>query len=226
LNLALGRVRAAERAFQQIQVVAERDSLLGYAAFARGDTAGARQMFAGAVPPLAESATARGPARGVAVCWALLQTGLAGECGRVLVPTPGGERPEWRIGELAAPAGDDTAALRELQRLVTSVPPGDFRYVLAFGAIARLLERRGDLPAAAATLRRLDGAQRAAYAVSGMHGFEWLLARAHLLELERRLGRKDSANAIARDLEGWLGVADSDFVIRASILGTGRQPQP
>jgi tetratricopeptide (TPR) repeat protein len=217
MNLALGRVQAAERAFQQMSVEAERETLLGYAAFARGDKAGAHQMLARAVPPLAGSATARGPMRGVAVCWALLQTGLALDCGRVIVPVPGGDRPEWRIGELAAPAGDDTAALRELQRLVANVPPGDFRYVLAVDAVARLFERRGDLTAAAAALRRLDGVQRASYAVSGMHGFEWLLARAHLLELERRLGQTDSAHAIARDLERWLGVADPDFVIRASI---------
>jgi tetratricopeptide (TPR) repeat protein len=217
MNLALGRVQAAERAFQQMSVAAEREAFLGYAAFARGDTAGARQMFVGAVPPLAESATARGPARGVALCWALLQTGLAGDCGRVIVPVPGGDRQEWRIGELAAPAGDDTAALRELQRLVANVPPGDFRYVLAFEAIARLFERRGDLPAAAAALRRLDGAQRAVYAVSGVHGFEWLLARAHLLALERRLGNTDSATAIARELEGWVAVADPDFVIRTAL---------
>ncbi len=217
MNLALGRVRAAERAFQQMSVAAERQAFLGYAAFARGDTAGARQMLAGAVRPLAESANPRGPARGIAVCWALFQTGLAGECGRVIVPVPGGVRPEWRLGELAAAAGDDTAALDELQRLVANVPPGDFRYVLAVEAIARLFERRGDLPAAAAALRRLDGVQRAAYAVSGMHGFEWLLARTHLLELERRLGHADSAKASVRDLEGWLAFADSDFVIRASL---------
>jgi len=174
-------------------------------------------MLARAVPPLAGSATASGPARGVAVCWALVQTGLAGECGQVMVPIPGGDRAEWLIGELAAAPRDDDAALRELQRLVANVPPGDFRYVLAFEASGRLFERRGDLAAAAAALRRLDGVQRAAYAVSGMHGFEWLLARAHLLELERRLGHTDSADAIARDLDGWLGVADSDFVIRASL---------
>ncbi len=218
MNLALGRVRAAERAFQQTSVAAEREALLGYAAFARSDTAGAQRMLARAVPPLAGSATAEGPARGVALCWALLHTGLAvGECGRVNVPLRGGDRPEWSIGELAAPAGDDTASLRELQRLVGNVPPGDFRYVLAVDAIAMLFERRGDIPAAAAALRRLDGAQSALYAVSGMHGFEWLLARAHLLELERRLGNTNSANAIARDLEGWLAVADPDFVLRASL---------
>jgi serine/threonine-protein kinase len=217
INLALGRVQAAERAFQQISVVAERDALLGYAAFGRGDIARAHQLLARAVPSLAKSATANGPARGVSVCWALLQTGLAVECGRVIVPIPGGDRTEWTIGELADPAGDDTAAFRELQRLVANVPPGDFRYVLAVDAIARLLERRGDLAAAAAALGRLDGAERAAYAVSGMHGFEWLLARAHLLELERRLGQTDSAKAIVRDLEGWLAFADSDFVIRTSL---------
>lgn len=97
------------------------------------------------------------------------------------------------------------------------MPPGDFRYLFAVNAIARLFERRGDLPSAAAALRRLDGVQRAACAVSGTHGFEWLLARAHVLELERRLRRADSAKAIVRDLEGWLAVADSDFVIRASL---------
>jgi tetratricopeptide (TPR) repeat protein len=217
MNLALGRVRAAERAFQQMSVAPEREALLGYAAFARGDIFGARHILAGAAPALAESATASGPARGVAVCWALLQTGLAGPCGRVNVPLPGAGRPEWHLGALTAAAGDDTAALHELQRLVANVPPGDFRYVLAADAVARLFERRGDLAAAAAALRRLDGVQRAAYAVSGMHGFEWLLARAHLLELERRLGQTDSAHAIARDLERWLSVADPDFVIRASV---------
>ena len=217
MNLALGRVQAAERAFQRMPDLAEREALLGYAAFARGDTAGAHAMLTRAVAPLIESIQVTERARVVGLCWALLQAGLAEECGRVTVPIPGGDRPGWLLGELAARAGDDNAALRELQRLVANVPPGDFRYVLAVDAIARLLERRGDLAGAAAALRRLDGAQRAAYARSGAHGFEWLVARAHLLELERRLGQTDSAKAVARDLERWLAVADSDFVIRASL---------
>ena len=44
-----------------------------------------------------------------------------------------------------------------------------------------------------------------------------LTTRAHLLDIERRLGRTDRADAIGGELEGWLVVADADFVVRAAL---------
>jgi len=42
MNLALGRVQAAERAAQSMSSPAEREAMLAYAALARGNTSGAR----------------------------------------------------------------------------------------------------------------------------------------------------------------------------------------
>jgi hypothetical protein len=97
------------------------------------------------------------------------------------------------------------------------VPPGDNQYGLAIDALARQFERRGDLPAAADVLRRLDGVQRTVYPRSGVHGFTWLVARIHLLDLERQLGRADRVAALVEELEGWVAVADPDFVVRSAL---------
>jgi tetratricopeptide (TPR) repeat protein len=216
MNLTLGRVEAAERAFQLMPEPAERELLLGYAALARGDTAGARARLARAAPAWTESLRARGPVRVVTPCWALLRAGLSDEC-RQASGLWLDERPAWLVGELASADGDDDTALRMLQGVLVSVPPGEHQYGLAIDAIARQFERRGDIPGAVDMLRRLDGVHRTVYPRPGVHGFTWLLARTHLLDLERQLGRTDRVAALVQELEGRVAVADPDFVVRAAL---------
>lgn len=218
MNLALGRVEAAERAFQLMSDPAERAILLGYTALARGDTAGARARLTRAVPAWAESLRA-GRDLVFMPCWALLRAGMSDECRQAIGPllewAPGWD---WLAGELQAEAGgDDDSALRALQGVVARRPPGDTRHVLAIDALARRFERRGDIPAAVDMLRRLEGAHRAAYPRSGPHGFNWLVTRTHLLDLERQLGNSDRVDALVRELEGWVAVADPDFVVRSAL---------
>ena len=38
-----------------------------------------------------------------------------------------------------------------------------------------------------------------------------------LLDVERRLGHTDKARALASELEGWVAVADADFVVRSAL---------
>lgn len=219
MNLTLGRVAAAERAFQLMPDPAERDMLLGYAALARGDTGGARARLTRAVPAWAQALRAKGPDRVLMPCWALLRTGLADQCSQAVEPWLG-EPPAWRwiAGELQADTpGQGETGLGALQGIVATRPPGDYQHVLSADGIARHFERRGDLPAAADALRRLEGVHRMVYPGNGVHGFTWLVARAHLLDLERRLGHADRVAALVRELEGWVAVADPDFVVRAAL---------
>jgi hypothetical protein len=55
------------------------------------------------------------------------------------------------------------------------------------------------------------------YPPSGAGGFFWLQARAHLLNLEQRLGHADRVDAIARQLRRLLVAADQDFVVRQAV---------
>ena len=216
MNLTLGRVEAAEREFRLTPDPAERDVLLGYVALARGDMAGARARLTRAGPAWAEAQRARGQVRIMTPCWALLRAGLPEACRQVVDLAPG-ESPRWLQGELAAADGDEDTALRALQSVVTRVPPGDNQYGVAIDAIARQLEQRGDILGAAETLRRLDGVHRAVYPRSGVYGFTWLVARAHLLDLERQLGRRERVAALVQELEGWVAVSDPDFVVRSAL---------
>jgi tetratricopeptide (TPR) repeat protein len=86
MNLTLGRVKAAERAFQLLPDPAEREILLGYTALARGDTAGARARLARAVPAWAEQLRTKGPVRLITPTWVLLRAGLLEECRQAIGP--------------------------------------------------------------------------------------------------------------------------------------------
>jgi len=220
MNLTLGRVAAAEHAFQRMPDAAERDMLLGYAALARGDVAGARARLARAVPAWAQTLRTKGPERVLMPCWALLRTGLADQCRQAVEPWLG-DPPAWRwlASELQAggAVADDEAALRALQGVVATRPPGDYQHVLAVDGIARQLERRGDIPGAVDILRRLDGLHRTVYPQNGVHGFTWLMTRTHLLDIERRRGRTEQVAALVQELEGWVAVADPDFVVRSAL---------
>jgi hypothetical protein len=219
MNLALGRVDAAERAFQQMPDAAEREILLGYTALARGDTAGARAQFTRAVPAWAESVRTNRSGLVFMPCWALLRAGLPDGCRQAIEPWLGqGPSWDWIAGALLAEGDADAdTALRALQGVVARRPPGDTGHVVAIDAIARQLERRGDIAAAVDMLRRLDGVHRAAYPRYGAHGFNWLMTRTHLLDLERQLGRTDRVAALVQELEGWVAVADPDFVVRSAL---------
>jgi hypothetical protein len=161
---------------------------------------------------------AKGPVRVITPCWTLLRAGLWDLCSQALGPSlSAGGLPDWLVGEQAAADGDDDRALRELQDFVTRVPPGDNQYGLAIDALVLQFERRGDLPAAVEVLRRLNGVHRMVYPRSGVHGFTWLVARTHLLDLERQLGRTDRVAALVQELEGWVALADPDFVVRSAL---------
>jgi len=217
MNLALGRVHAAERAFQSISSPAERTAMLAYAALARGDTSGARAALVRAAPQVTPALGVGSFGRASAICWSLLRTGLVEECRRL-----GGQSPlnqdgsRWIVGELAAADGDYDTALPILQHVRTQ-QPGIPQMFIALDTLAGIFEQRGELEAAAETLRQSDGAERTVYPQSGPGGFFWLQVRAHLMNIERRLGHIERADAISRELQRLLAVADPDFVLRQSV---------
>jgi tetratricopeptide (TPR) repeat protein/tRNA A-37 threonylcarbamoyl transferase component Bud32 len=217
MNLALGRVQAAERAFQSMSSPAEREAMLAYAALARGDVSGARAALVRAAPQLMPALGVGSFGRAAVMCWSLLRTGLLEECRRL-----GAQRPltmdgaHWIVGEIAAADRDHDAALPILQH-VRRQAPGLPHMFLAIDTLAGIYEQRGDLEAAADALRQSDGAQHAVYPQSGAGGFWWLQTRAHLLKIERRLGHRDRADAISRELQHLLAVADPDFVLRQAV---------
>jgi hypothetical protein len=49
------------------------------------------------------------------------------------------------------------------------------------------------------------------YPNAGSFGYGWLRLPARLLALERRMGHRDRADQVARELRQMLQVADSDF---------------
>jgi tetratricopeptide (TPR) repeat protein len=219
MNLTLGRVHAAERAFQSLSSPAERTAMLAYAALARGDTSGARAALVRAAPDLT-GALALGVGsfgRAAAICWSLMRTGLVDECRRL-----GSQRPlnqdgsRWIVGELAAADWDYETALPILQHMRT-LQLGIPQMFVALDTLAGIFEQRGDLDSAADALRLSEGAERTLYPQSGPGGFSWLQARAHLLAIERRLGHVERADTIARQLQRLLAVADRDFVIRQAL---------
>ena len=217
MNLALGRVHAAERLFQSMSSPAERTAMLAYAALARGDTSGARAALVRTAPELTPALGVGSFGRASAICWSLLRTGLVEECRRL-----GGQSPlnqdgsRWIVGELAAADGDYDTALPILQH-VRSQQPGIPQMFIALDTLAGIFEQRGELEAAADALRQTDGAERTVYPQSGPGGFFWLLARAHLLNIERRLGHVERVDGISRELQRLLAVADPDFVLRQAV---------
>jgi tetratricopeptide (TPR) repeat protein len=217
MNLALGRIQAAERAFQSMSSPTERTAMLAFAALARGDASGARAALAAAAPQITAAAVLGLGSFGRAsvICWAMLRTGFVEECRRLGAESPLNVSP-WIVGELAAADGDDESALAILQQ-VRRQQRGIPQMYLALETLAGIFERRGDLEAAAETLRQTEGAQRTVYPQSGPAGFFWLRARAHLLTIERRLGHVERAGAIARELQHRLAVADPDFEIRQAV---------
>jgi serine/threonine-protein kinase len=217
MNLALGRVQAAERAFDSMSSPAERAAMRAYASLARGDTSGAHAVLVSVAPQLTVSPVLGlgSLGRAAVICWSLLRTGFVEEC-RML----GSNRPlnvvPWIAGELAATDGDYERAVPILQN-VRRTPPGTPQMFIALDTLAAIFEQRGDLEAAADALRLSDGAQRTLYPQSGPGGFFWLQARAHLLAIERRLGHFERADAISHQLQRLLEVADPDFVVRQAI---------
>ena len=220
MNLALGRVKAAERAFQLMPDPAERETPPRI--YGPGSWRHRWRSGDGSPAPHQHGLgryRAKGPVRVITPCWALLRAGLSDA-------VPPGHRPIAVGRGTARLARRRTGGSRRRSRygaahaagLVTRVPPGDNQY--------RSRHRRASpgsssaaatLLAAAEVLRRLDGVHRMVYPRSGVHGFTWLVARTHLLDLERQLGRTDRVAALVQELEGWVAVADPDFVIRASL---------
>ncbi len=217
LNLSLGRVRAAERAFQAIASSAERTALLAYAAIARGDVEHARTALKAVVAELpGVPAFIRGQGgfgRASTVCWALTRVGLNDGCRDLARLFPPIRVAPWFVAEAAAADGDDATALPILERLQAEAPPGNPQTVMALDTLATLHERRADLAAAAATLTRSESARLTVYPNSGSRGFFWLTAQAHLLRIERERGNLDHAAAIERRLRRLLVAADPDFVL-------------
>jgi tetratricopeptide (TPR) repeat protein len=217
MNLALGRVQAAERAFQSMSSPAERTAMLAYAALARGDTSGARAALVRAAPHLTPVQGLGSFGRASVMCSSLLRTGLVEACRRLSDQGPlNSDLSRWIVGELAAAEGDFDTALSILQN-VRRLAPGIPQMFIALDTLAGVLEQRGDLEAAADTLRQSEDAQRTLYPQSGTGGFFWLQARAHLMMIERRLGHIERADAISRQLQRLLAVADPDFVLRQSV---------
>jgi hypothetical protein len=220
LYLSLGRVRAAERAFQSISSPVERTALLAYAALARGDDGQARISLERVVSELPGVAIFKGQGgfgRATTVCWALAHVGLQQGCRDLARLYPPVRVAPWFIAEAAARDSDDATAVPILEAVQAFAPPGNPQTVMASTTLAAIHERRADLAGAAAALARSEGARLAVYPNSGSRGFFWLIAQAHLLRIERQRGNLDRATAIERQLRRLLAVADPDFVLRQLV---------
>jgi serine/threonine-protein kinase len=221
MNLSLGRVRAAEDAFEGLPSHDERQALLGYAALTRGDTVAARAallratgLIAGSPLPLVTA----GFGRSTVVYWSLTRAGLTGEADAFA--HRGGfdqDLSQWIRGEVSLAHGDVKAAIPVLEQVRRIVPPGNPQTFIAMEDLAEIFEREGDLRAAEGVLLESEQTRSSAYPNSGSRGYMWLRLRTQLLAIERRLGHTDRAHQIERELRQWLQVADSDFGLLRSL---------
>ena len=139
LNLSIGRVKAAERAFQAMSSPAERTALLAYAALARGDSEHARAALAGVVSELPAVSAFKGQGgfgRSSVICWALVQVGLNEGCRNLARLFPAARVAPWSSPRRLPPRGPIAWRSRILEQLQSHAPPGNRQTVMALDTLA------------------------------------------------------------------------------------------
>lgn len=203
-NIALGRLRAAERA-------AARLLKPGAAAF---QSALGTWLRGGAVPP----APTPGPEGFLpqlpSWVWLLARSGRPEEA-RALVETqravlrnsPGLAAME---GMLLNATGDSAHAATSLDAAWRRMPPGIFLTLATADEAALAFARIGDLARSCEILADATRDRRASYGMSASM-LAWLNARVQLAECYDKVGMAAAAEEVSQELRPLLAVADADF---------------
>ena len=213
MNLALGRVSAAEDAFRTMSISSGRQEMLAAAALARGNLEIARDTIRADTKLL-------DPGRHVlldysfgketVIFWVTLRAGLMKEAETyVRLPFLDAAPNSWMNAELMAARGELDAAIPLLDEAVRKLSPGNAQTLMAIETLGTRLIERNDLWAARRVLLSA-GTLSTTYHISGSRGDVWLRVRARLLNVERHLGHAREAQEIEQELEQLLQVADGD----------------
>jgi tetratricopeptide (TPR) repeat protein len=221
MNLAFGRLRAAEAALDRSPLVPSRPAWLSRAeiAITRGDVAGGRAAVGSAVPLTLPPSTAVN--RLVSV---LVRLGLLDEADRVLEGQP--EQIKKQNAAFAAGEGDVALARGDVPRAVDRLAAwgqtvrGSASYCIAATSYAKALERRGALKEAAKVLEKLGSERIYLYARLSSPIPFWLRSRPVLARIYRALGRTAEAAAVEAEVRRLIAVADPDLVLEE--LGVSR----
>ncbi len=212
MNLALGRVSAAEDAFRAMSIGSERQEMLAAAALARGNLEAARDAIRGDANLFDPARHVRGESFGkdTFVLWVMLRAGFVTEAeSYAWTGIFDGDPTRWINAELMAARGELDSAIPLLDNAIRKLAPGNPQTLIAIETLATGLIERGELWAARRVLLSA-GASSTTYHGAGSRGYIWLRVRARLLNLERRLGHAREAKEIEQELDQLLQVADPD----------------
>jgi serine/threonine protein kinase/tetratricopeptide (TPR) repeat protein len=224
MNLALGRVSAAENAFRTMSISAGREEMLAAAALARGNLESARDMIRADTNLL--DPRRHGPVitfgKDTFILWVMLRAGLIKEAeAYVRLGFFDKDPTRWMNAELMAARGELDAAIPLLDEAIRKLAPGNAQTLMAIETLGTRLIDRGDLWAARRVLLSA-GTLSTTYHSSGSRGYIWLRVRALLLNVERRLGHMREATEIQYELDQLLQVADPDC--RNTLQGLSDRP--
>jgi tetratricopeptide (TPR) repeat protein len=213
MNLAFGRLRAAEAALDRSPLLPSRPAWLSRAEIAamRSDIAGGRAAVGSTIPLTLPPSTAVNRLVSVLVC-----LGLLDEADRVLEG-----HTEKQTAAFAAGEGDVALARGDVPRAVDRLASwhltvrGSPSKCIAATSYATALERQGDLAGAAKVLEKLGGERIYLYARLSSPIPFWLRSRPVLARIYRALGRSAEADAVEAELRRLLAVADPDLALEA-----------
>lgn len=217
-NVALGRLRAAERLFEREPSV-EREADLALVAFFRRDQANLARHLAAARESYGHQLAL--------VVWLSLHANERSETERFFAeysaqpndghsPTADSPWAESVRAELRLARGDARTSIAGLETGLRLVDRSRARSSRMAEALADALVRRGELARAVAVLE--DASRRKAATAAPMNalsesfwGVFWLRLRAKLATIDRQLGQTSEADRIEAEVAKLLAAADPDF---------------
>ena len=214
--LTLGRLQAAELAFQNILSPMQREYMLAAVAFARGDVPGMRRHMERYVSLTGASAAIAFPTE------LMLRAGLVSAAEKQIATR---EKEHFSnhhlpslLGEVALARGkraEAIALLEEGDRLLQQT--GSAGYFMAAESLADALQQRGKMDRAVDVLQVAAQQNVRTFNMPRPAGYFWLRTQAQLAQLYRKNGRAQDAEKIEDDLRRLLAYADPDHALLAQL---------
>lgn len=223
--LTLGRLQAAEMAFQNIPGAQTRAFLLAAVAFARSDQKGMRREMEEYVKLTGASAAIAFPTG------LMIRSGLVAAAEKQIATR---EKEHFSnhhlpslLGELALAQGKRAEAIRLLEEgNLLLQQSGSAGYFLATESLADALQQKGDMDRALDVLQVAAQQNVRTFVMPRPAGYFWLRTAAKLARFYRMAGRVADAEKIETELRGLLAFADPDHAILVSLRQTQSQQTP
>ena len=210
----LGKLAAAEQAWQKIHRSESRHSLLALASLARGDMWAMRRRM--------EKVVAHKNVDTLEA-WLFARTGLLAAARRAIVDMEKKKQPLARIlyvrAEVAR-AENNVEDAASLYRAAINAAQPDQIWIraLASEALAQIREEEGDLEEAVALLESVHWGRVQAF--FNESGFDWMQRQLLRARLYRKVGRMQEAEEIEAELRKLLAYADADHAILRQLKRT------